>query len=96
MTKKPIKYSPNNYKLYLSYNFHDKDPIIDKLRTVVKDSGDTYKEIHELSGVTIGTLRNWFSGPTRRPQFATLNAVARALGYELDFVSYAKPVRKGR
>ena len=58
MAKKPVKYSPNNYKLYLSYNFRNKDPIIDKLRTLVKDSGHTYKEIHEESGVTEGTLRN--------------------------------------
>ncbi len=73
-------------QVYKSYNFRDKDPIIDKMRTVVQDSGRSYLEIHELSGVSTGTLWNWFNGKTRRPQFAALNAVARALGHELGFV----------
>jgi transcriptional regulator with XRE-family HTH domain len=72
--------------VYKSYNFIDKDPIIDELRTVVQDSGHSYKQIHEDSGVSTQTLSNWFSGDTRRPQAASLNAVARALGYKLGFV----------
>jgi len=72
---------------YKSYNFTDKDPIIDELRTVIQDSGATYKQIHEDSGVSTQTLSNWFSGETRRPQAASLNAVARALGYKLGFVA---------
>jgi transcriptional regulator with XRE-family HTH domain len=72
---------------YKSYNFTDKDPIIDELRTVIQDSGATYKQIHEDSGVSTATLTNWFAGETRRPQAASLNAVARALGYKLGFVA---------
>jgi transcriptional regulator with XRE-family HTH domain len=71
---------------YKSYNFVEKDPIIDELRTVVQGSGATYKQIHEDSGVSTQTLANWFSGDTRRPQAASLNAVARALGHKLGFV----------
>ena len=82
-------------KVYKSYNFKDKDPIIDKARTVVQDSGMTYHDIFVASGVTVGTLHNWFEGGTKRPQFATLNAVARALGKELDFVD-KKAARKPR
>lgn len=73
---------------YKSYNFTDKDPIIDEIRTVVQGSGWTHKRIQEESGVTTVTLRNWFAGSTRKPQAATLNAVARALGYKLSFVPY--------
>jgi transcriptional regulator with XRE-family HTH domain len=73
---------------YKSYVFIDKDPIIDELRTVVQDSGQSYKQIHEDSGVSISTLSAWFAGETRRPQAASLNAVARALGYKLGFVPY--------
>jgi hypothetical protein len=71
---------------YKSYNFVDKDPIIDEVRTMVGDSGASYKWIENESGVTAVTLRKWFDGETRKPQAATLNAVARALGYKLGFV----------
>jgi hypothetical protein len=70
-------------KIYRTYRFIDKDPIIDKMRTVVEGSNATYLRIHELSGISTTTLTNWFHGDTRRPQFATLNAVARALDHEL-------------
>jgi transcriptional regulator with XRE-family HTH domain len=73
---------------YKSYNFQDKDPIIDEVRTIVQASGWTHKRIQEESGVTTVTLHNWFAGSTRKPQAATLNAVARALGYKLGFVPY--------
>jgi hypothetical protein len=73
---------------YKSYNFVDKDPIIDEIRTVVQASGTTYKQISEESGVATGTLVHWFSGTTRRPQAATINAVLRSLGYKLGIVRY--------
>lgn len=73
-------------KLYKSYSFRDKDPIIDKLRTVIQDEGASYKDICEDSGVSGTTLYNWFSGTTLRPQFASIMAVTRALGYDLQVV----------
>lgn len=73
----------NGFIRYRSYSFKEKDPIIDKVRTIVSDSGLSYTQINEKSDVAQGTLRNWFHGDTKRPQFATLNAVARALGHEL-------------
>lgn len=77
---------------YKTYRFIDKDPMIDKLRTVVKEKFQNHKgEIHyglasERSGVSDGTLRNWFEGGTKRPQFATMCAVARAADYDLVLV----------
>jgi|SRR5215467_286603 len=68
-------------QVYKSYNFIDKDPIIDELRNIVH--GIRYSEIHEMSGVSTAALHQWFHGKTKRPQFATVNAVARALGYEM-------------
>jgi transcriptional regulator with XRE-family HTH domain len=73
---------------YKSYSFTEKDPIIDEIRTVVQMSGFSYLKIEEHSGVTSQTLRAWFDGKTRKPQAATLNAVARALGFKLGFVPY--------
>ena len=71
-----------SFNPYKSYNFKDKDPIIDRMRTIVQDSRLSYKEIREITGVSTGCLRGWFDGATRRPTFAALAAVARGLGYD--------------
>jgi transcriptional regulator with XRE-family HTH domain len=71
---------------YKSYSFKDKDPVIDRLRTIIQDESVSYAEIHAMSGVTQTTLWNWFSGSTKRPQFATVMAVARSLGYDMQIV----------
>jgi len=78
---------------YKSYIFHDKDPVIDVLRTAIKDCGMTYVAVSAESGVAAGTLTNWFSGDTKRPQFATVNAVARGIGKEFVLVD-SKYVRR--
>lgn len=67
-------------KTYKSYSFIDKDPVIDSLRTIVSDSHKKYSTIKADSGVSTTTLHNWFHGKTRRPQFATVSAVAKACG----------------
>lgn len=71
---------------YKTYNFLDKDPVIDEMRTALKDSGKTYQEIQADSGVSVTTLHNWFNGDTRKPQFATVRAAARAMGYDFKRV----------
>lgn len=78
---------------YKSYNFVDKDPIIDEIRSIYQDSGANYKWISERSGVAPATPTNWFSGETKRPQAATINAVLRSLGYKLGVVAFAEPVK---
>ena len=72
--------------LYKSYNFVDKDPVIDKVRGMVKAEGLKYSEISALSGVSHTTMHNWFEGTTKRPQYATVMAVVHALGYRTTFV----------
>lgn len=72
-------------KLYDSYRFLDKDPVIDEVRTIIQDEGVSLKYVELRSGVTTNTLRNWLSGPTLRPQYATVAAVARALDYDITF-----------
>jgi DNA-binding phage protein len=78
---------------YKSYNFVDKDPIIDKVRTLITQLNVTLAYVGNKSGVTTQTMRNWFDGQTCRPQFATVNAVARALGHELVLVERKMRVR---
>ena len=77
---------------YKSYSFVDKDPIIDEIRTIYQESGVNYKWLHDNSGVSQGTLTNWFSGKTKKPQAATINAVLRSMGYKLGVVPHGKIV----
>ena len=66
---------------YTTYSFVDKDPVIDVLRTMQRDSGMSNSEIAEKSKVSATTIGNWFGGKTKRPQFATVAATAVAMGY---------------
>jgi len=72
--------------IYKNYMFRDKDPIIDQLRTAIEEEEMTYAEVSAASGVTVQTLYNWFTGPTKRPQFATVMAVARGIGRNIMLV----------
>ena len=70
-------------QLYKSYLFKDKDPVVDLLRTIVKETGMSYQEIADASGVSKHTIMNWFYGDVKRPQHATVMAVVRAMGYDM-------------
>jgi hypothetical protein len=75
-------------RIYRTYNMVDKNPVIDKVRTLVQDEGLIKKLgiVHEISGVSTSTLDNWFNGTTRSPQHATIAAVITSLGYQEEFV----------
>ena len=77
-------------QLYRSYNFVDKDPVIDKVRNIIKHEDVSYAQVSRISGVSHTTLHNWFDGGTRRPQYATIMAVTRSLGYEQNFIKKHK------
>jgi hypothetical protein len=77
---------------YKSYNFVDKDPMIDEIRTIVEKSGASYKWVNGESGVSTQTITKWFDGSTKRPQAATMNAVLRSLGYKLGVVEDHKVI----
>lgn len=74
--------------VYRTYRFMDKDPVIDKMRTLIQDQGLMKKLelVHQLSGVSTSTLVNWFDGDTKSPQNRTIMAVVSSLGYKVDFV----------
>jgi hypothetical protein len=83
-------------RVYLTYNFKDKAPNIDKLRTFVQDTAKrsgkservVIREACERSGVSKSTPRGWFYGKTRRPQDPTIEAFGRALGFQRKWVPY--------
>jgi len=70
-----------------SYLFVDKAPVIDELRTMIGDEHHAWKDVAEKSGVSYGTLYNWFMSRTLRPQAPTINAVARVFGKKLGLVN---------
>lgn len=76
--------------LYKTYLFKNKDPIIDKMRTIIQDEKVSYKELAEKSGVSESTYYAWFHGKTKRPQFASTMATIHALQYEMRLVKIAK------
>ena len=80
MAKAAKKGNSHSKALYRTYVFRDKDPVIDVLRTAKDDSKAKTSAIAETSGVSPSTIHNWFMGKTRKPQFATVVAVARAIG----------------
>jgi len=82
---------------YKAYPFTEKDPIIDVLRTIKRDTEMKDSEITAAGGPTTSTLRNWFHGKTRRPQFATVAAAASAMGAtSLPLTSEGRNKLKGK
>lgn len=75
---------------YKTYSFVNKDPVIDEFRTLRKGQGVSFKDIHDDSGLSASTLRNWEYGDTRRPQNASLEAALRALGFKRVIVKMEK------
>jgi hypothetical protein len=76
--------------IYKSYMFKTKDPVIDEMRTLLKEEGllnrAGFKTLHERGAATPGTYNKWFNGDTRRPQNAAVMATAHAAGYERKWV----------
>lgn len=78
-------------KLYKSYNWKTKDPIIDAIFTGLDDSGMTINELALSSNVAKSTIINWRK-KTRSPKFMTSAAAIRAMGADgIMFGSDGRP-----
>jgi transcriptional regulator with XRE-family HTH domain len=93
----------NSGSLWLrrSYNFIDKDPEIDRFRTLWQREHIKETDLAVLAGLASSTVGNMFGGKTRRPQHATFAKMAGALGYKYDLVrdeapDYEKEIPKAR
>jgi|SRR4051812_29081826 hypothetical protein len=77
-----------DFRVYRTYSYIDKNPVIDRVRTILQDEGVFTRLgiVHELSGVSASTLYNWFHGDTRNPQHHTTAAVITSLGYSEQYV----------
>lgn len=76
----PRKKKGGALRIYNSYVFRDKDPIVDAIRTCRQDVKFSFKGIEENGGAKAQTVRNWEQGKVRRPQFATVWASIKAMG----------------
>lgn len=85
--------------MYKTYAFRNKDPIIDKIRTIIADEDLSYLDIEKRSRVASTTMYNWFHGTTRKPQNASIKAVIRACSsaeveYDYDIIKRRKGEKK--
>jgi hypothetical protein len=75
-------------RVYDTYRFKDKDPVIDIARTCVDIFASTngikftkaLNVLSKASGVSVGCMNGWFYGVTRRPLFCSVVAVVYATG----------------
>jgi transcriptional regulator with XRE-family HTH domain len=76
-----------------SYNFVDKDPEIDKFRTLFQQERKLFREgdLAVLAGLASSTVKNMFGGKTRKPQHATFAKLAGAMGYEYSLTREKQP-----
>jgi hypothetical protein len=89
--------------IYKSYFFKDHDPILDAIDRVYELSGMNnngrikFKEINELSNVSVTTLHNYRTRKTKRPRSDCVEAILRALGarravvYQEKVINYGNP-----
>lgn len=101
------KKRPYKIKVYGSYRFVTKDPVIDELRTMAQDvhgvlSYKTLRAIENNGGPSVSSMGNWFFGETKRPQSSSVEAAGRAMGKKRAWVDMSarelkavKPLRNG-
>ena len=87
-------------RLYKSYMFRNKDPVIDELRTIVSDAygrvgHKAYKQIEADGGPSITCMTAWFEGDTKRPQSASVEAAGRAMGMKRVWVRSGSNTKNG-
>ena len=67
-----------------SYNFVEKKPVIDEMRSLIDHT--EYRTVAYDANVSVSTLRNWFSGKTISPRTLTVNKVLARFGKRLGVV----------
>jgi transcriptional regulator with XRE-family HTH domain len=73
-------------RLDKSYNFVDKHPIIDVIRTAIEESPYSPSRVAELAGLNHATITRWLNGGTRNPRAHSIDRVAAALGKRFKLV----------
>jgi transcriptional regulator with XRE-family HTH domain len=77
--------------LQRSYNFVNKNPKVDALRTAWQGEHITEDQLAALAGCAKSTVKNLFGGKTISPQYNTLVKLAGAMGKKFELVDDRKP-----
>lgn len=82
-------------RLYKSYMFKSKDPVIDELRTMVQDQFGSLKhkalrQVEEGGGPSVSCMIAWFHGDTKRPNSCSIEAAGRSMGKQRVWVNLKK------
>ncbi len=71
-----------------TYNWIDKDPVVDKCMALVKKRGlqGRYGRLGLLTGMSSSTFKAWDMGATKKPQHASVACLIEALGAKYEIV----------
>ena len=71
-----------------TYNWIDKDPIVDECMSLVKKRGlrGKYYTLSLLTGMSASTFANWDKGGTKKPQHTSVRSLVEALGASYETV----------
>ena len=80
-------------KLYRNYKFTGQDPACRDLCKIMEEREIPTSKLSKKSDVSNGTIRNWRTAKTMRPTHATLEAIARTMGYSFQLTETKKRSR---
>jgi hypothetical protein len=89
--KKSVVHFLQTYK----FGQGQQDPVIDRIKTCMDDTGFDAGKLSRTSGVSYGAIKNWLDGTTRFPRHATAAAAVRAMGFDFALV-HAKDKLNGK
>lgn len=86
------KQEPRTISVYRSYNFKNKNPIIDLLRTIMQDLGWSCQKLADETGLSHSCVWQIFEGETCDPRHSTVARMAIAFGHaDMAIAPEAKP-----
>lgn len=57
---------------------------IKEIKNYIKQQKLTYAQVASLSGLSLGTIKEVFSGRTKNPRLDTMNAICKGLGLDYE------------
>ena len=75
-----IEYPKGPLNLARSYNFIDKHPCVDEIRTWIQDDPHTVNWIASRANLSHSCVKNLLEGQTKRPQNATIDMIGKVFG----------------
>jgi hypothetical protein len=73
-----------------TYQWVDKDPICDVLRTMIQEDGRSPSAIAGAARLADATVLNILYGQTRKPQHTTVSSIYTACGYRMVLMADGK------